>query len=160
MDVRLLSIYLRDHHAASAGGEALARRALGPKHPLAVQIAGDRVALERVMRELAVATSSTRVRVVRLAEWMSRLKLNGRVLRSSPLSRVVELETLLVGVRGKEALWTSLVRADLRVKDVDLEALVESARAQGAELEALRLSAVARAFTGAPGGISAGQAAA
>jgi hypothetical protein len=66
----------------------------------------------------------------------------------------------VVGVRGKEALWTALQRAGISLEDVDLDVLIESARAQGAELEALRLSAVARAFAQASGGISGSQAAA
>ena len=148
----LLHIYLQDHHAASAGGVALARRALGPSHPLAKQIARDRGALERVMRQLAVKPSALKVGTVRVAELVGRLKLNGRIFERSPLSRVVELETLVVGVRGKEALWTALQRSGMSLEDVDLDALVESARAQGAELEALRLSAAATAFAPALGG--------
>jgi hypothetical protein len=155
---RLLCIYLQDHHAASAGGVALARRALGPSHPLAKRIARDRDALERVMQQLAVSPSALKVGIVRVAELVGRLKLNGRIFERSPLSSVVELETLVVGVRGKEALWTALQRAGISLESVDLDALVESARAQGAELEALRLSAAARAFAQASGGISGSQA--
>jgi hypothetical protein len=154
MTSRLLRIYLQDHHAASAGGVALARRTLGPSHPLAKQIARDRDALKRVMRQLDVTASALKVGTVRVAELVGRLKLNGRIFERSPLSRVVELETLVVGVRGKEALWTALQRAAIGLEDVDLDALVESARAQGAELEALRLSAAARAFAGASQGLS------
>ena len=158
MSSRLLRIYLRDHHAASAGGVALARRALGPSNSLATQIAGDRDTLERVMRQLAVTPSALKVGTVRVAELAGRLKLNGRVFGRSPLSRVVELETLVVGVRGKEALWTTLQRVELSLEGVDLNALVESARAQGADLEGLRLRAVATAFAQASGEISARQA--
>jgi hypothetical protein len=161
MTSRLLRIYLQDHHAASAGGVALASRALGPHHPLAKQIARDREALERVMRELSIAPNAIKVGMVRVAERVGRLKLNGRILKRSPLSSVIELETLVVGVRGKEALWTALQRAGISLEHVDLHALVESARAQGAELEKLRLSAAARAFArGASSDISSNPAAA
>lgn len=154
MNPRLLRIYLQDHHAASAGGVALARRALGPGHPLAMQIAGDREALERAMRQLAVRPNALKVGTVRVAELVSRLKFNGRVLERSPLSRVVELETLIVGVRGKEAMWTALQRAQVSLEDVDLDDLVESARSQGVELETLRLRAAARAFARVSGPVS------
>jgi hypothetical protein len=160
MTSRLLRIYLQDHHAASAGGVALARRALGPSHRLAKQIARDRDALERVMRQLAVTPNVLKVGTVRVGELLGRLKLNGRIFERSPLSSVIELETLVVGVRGKEALWTSLRRAGVSIDGVDLDALVESARAQGAELEALRMSAAARAFASALGQISGNKAAA
>ena len=145
MTSKVLRIYLQDHHAASAGGLALANRALGPHHPLAKQIARDREALESVMRQLSVAPSAIKVGIVGVAERAGRLKLNGTLFKRSPLSSVIELETLVVGVRGKEALWTALQKADVSLKD-DLEALVESARAQAAELEALRLRAAERAF--------------
>ena len=52
--------------------------------------------------------SRMKVGMVRMAELVGRLKLNGRLFERSPLSSVVELETLVVGVRGKEALWTAL----------------------------------------------------
>ena len=150
MGDRLLGIYLRDHHAASAGGVALARRALGAKHPIAEQIAHDRETLEEIMRQLDVSPSATKVGFVRMAERLSRLKLNGRLFKHSPLSRVVELETLLVGVRGKEALWTALLTIGPSLQGIDLDALVESARAQAREVDDLRLSAVAVAFDGIP----------
>ena len=157
MTSRLLHIYLQDHHAASAGGVALARRALGPRHPVANQIARDRETLEDVMRQLSIKPSAIKVGVVRVAERAGRLKLNGTLFKRSALSTVLELETLVVGVRGKEALWTALQRADVSLND-DLEALAESARGQAAELESLRLSAAARAFARTSGEVSAHQA--
>lgn len=146
MSNRFVSIYLRDHHAASAGGVALARRALGRDHPLAEQIARDRQALEKVMRQLNVAPSPIKVGFVRIAELLGRLKLNGRVFRRSPLSRVLELEMLVVGIRGKEALWTSLLASGLSIQGIELDALVESAKEQGRSVEEQRVSAVASAF--------------
>lgn len=146
IEKRLLSIYLRDHHAASAAGVALARRALGPYHPLAEQIARDRRTLENVMRKLDVGPNGTKVAVVRVAELLGRLKLNGRIFKRSPLSKVVELETLVVGIRGKEALWASLQTANLRLKGIDLQALAQSARTQAGEVDELRLRAVTNAF--------------
>lgn len=140
---RWLSIYLRDHHAASAGGVALARRALGANHPIAQQIARDRKTLEEVMRKLDVPPSAMKVGLVRVAEGLGRLKLNGRLFKRSPLSRIVELEVLVVGIRGKEALWTALLSAGLSLPGVDLDALVESARAQAREVDEQRLSAAA-----------------
>ena len=119
-----------------------------------MQIAGDREALQRAMRQLAVRPNALKVGTVRVAELVSRLKFNGRVLERSPLSRVVELETLIVGVRGKEALWTDLQRAQVSLEDVDLDDLVESARSQGVELETLRLRAAARAFARVSGPVS------
>jgi hypothetical protein len=143
---RLLDIYLRDHDAASAGGVALAAKALGRDDPIVKQIARDRKALEQVMYQLGVSPSAMKVVFVRVAERVSRLKLNGRIFERSPLSRLVELETLVVGVRGKEALWTALRRAEISLENIDLDALSRSAKAQGDELDEKRLSAAANAF--------------
>jgi hypothetical protein len=150
MDNRWLSIYLRDHHAASAAGVALAGRALGPRHPLAEQIARDRETLEEVMRQLDVRPSAVKVGLARMGERLGRLKLNGRLFKRSPLSRVIELEWLMVGIRAKEALWVALLAADRSLPGIDLDALVESARTQAREVEEHRLSAVADAFGGTP----------
>jgi hypothetical protein len=151
MSHRWLSIYLRDHHAASAGGVALARRALGSNHPVAQQIARDRETLEAVMRQLDVPPSVVKVGLVRVAERLGRLKLNGRLFKRSPLSRIVELEVLVVGIRGKEAMWTALLTGRPSLPGIDLDALVESARTQMREVDALRLGAVVDTFSSDPG---------
>ena len=53
---------------------------------------------------------------------------------------------------------TALQRADVSLEDIDLEALAESARAQGVELETLRLNAAAEAFARGAVRVSGGQA--
>ena len=55
-----------------------------------------------------------------VGEKLGRLKLNGELLQSSPLSRVVELEGLLTGVSGKLSLWRTLL--ELAPQDDRLEA--------------------------------------
>ena len=146
MSDRWLSIYLRDHHAASAGGVALARRALGSNHPIAQQIARDRETLDAVMRQLDVPPRVVKVGLVRVAERLGRLKLNGRLFKRSPLSRIVELEVLVVGIRGKEAMWTALLTTERSLQGIDLDALVQSARSQARQVDELRLGAVAETF--------------
>jgi hypothetical protein len=146
MPNRWLSIYLRDHFAASAGGVALAKRALGSQHPVAAQIARDRATLEDVMRQLNVPPSEAKVRLVQMAERLGRLKPNGMLFRRSPLGRVIELEMLVAGIRAKEALWTALLRANQNVPGIDFAALAESARAQGRQVDEQRLSAVVDTF--------------
>jgi hypothetical protein len=147
---RWLSIYLRDHHAASAGGAALARRAFGANHPLPQQIARDRMTLEEIMRQLNVPPSGMKVGLVRMAERLGRLKPNGTLFKRSPLSRIVELEVLVVGIRGKEALWTALRTAGLNPDRIDLDALVESARTQARDVDEKRLMAIAHTFNRGP----------
>jgi hypothetical protein len=47
----------------------------------------------------------------RIAERVGRLKSNGRIVRRSPLSSLLELEMLRLAVEGKAACWRTLARA-------------------------------------------------
>jgi hypothetical protein len=98
------------------------------------------------MRQLDVPPSVVRVGLVRVTERLARLKLNGRLFKRSRLSRIVELEVLVVGIRAKEALWSALLTTELSLQGIDLDALVKSARSQAGELDELRLGAAAETF--------------
>ena len=81
------------------------------------------------------------------------LKLNGQLRGYSPLSRVVELEGLLLGVTGKRGLWVTLggLTGDRPVLVADeLVGLRQRAETQLEGLETHRTRAVADAF-GRPG---------
>jgi hypothetical protein len=83
-------------------------------------------------------------------EKLGRLKPNGQLLGYSPLSRLVEIEGLVLGVSGKRALWTSLKVAlgtDPRLAGIDLDGLEERARAQRRDLEGARRQAAVAALT-------------
>jgi hypothetical protein len=161
VDTRLIAIYLNDHLAGATGGLELARRALGanrgsdfeaPLERLATEIAEDRAALVDVMTRLGVARDPLKVWAGWAAEKWGRLKLNGRISGYSPLSRVLELEVLALGVEGKRSLWRALDRTcadDARLAGVDLEALARRADDQRGLIERERLRAVDLAF-GAP----------
>ena len=149
-----LRIYLRDHHAAACAGVAVAHRAAarlpegtltGAMTDVASEIEADLRSLEALMASMDVEPSRSKDVVARLAERVGRLKLNGRVLRRSPLSDVVELETLVIGITGKEALWESLGAVAVIPED-ELRALVERAREQRGIVEDCRRVAVRRAF--------------
>jgi hypothetical protein len=77
------------------------------------------------------------------------LKLNGRLLRYSPLSRLVEVEGLSIGVEGKLSMWRALrrlARTEPRLQAFDFDALIARAEAQRTALERLRLLAADTAF--------------
>jgi len=76
------------------------------------------------------------------------LKLNARWRDYSPLSRLLELEGLMLGVTGKLGLWRSL-RGQLgdSVDGIDLSLLEARAAAQRDRLEDLRLRAAAEALS-------------
>jgi hypothetical protein len=150
----LLAIYLRDHHAAGAAGTRVARRvALAAEHDsgnddlrrVASEIREDLITLEGIMRRLGVEPDRTKDTLSRIAERVGRLKLNGRILRRSPLSDLLELETLVVGITGKQALWVSL-RNVPAVQGEQLDQLLERAEEQKRVVENARVKAARRSF--------------
>ena len=154
----MLSTYLNDHLAGATAGLELARRSRtanrGNRYgdyldALAGEIERDRDTLLEVMRRLDIGVDHAKQVVAWLAEKLGRLKPNGRVVGYSPLSRLVELELLALGVEGKRALWRSLDRAvgeDPRLAGIDFAELGRRAQAQRRQLEGRRLRAAGEAF--------------
>lgn len=154
----LLGIYLNDHLAGAVAGTELARRLAGAEHDwvggealrrLADEIEEDRQALLDIMSTLDVSVRHYKTWAAWAAEKVTRFKPNGRLLSRSPLSRVVELETLRLGVEGKGCGWRTLrvVAAwDQRLDAARLDELDNRARRQLDELERLRVRAAAEAF--------------
>ena len=149
----LLGIYLNDHLAAAAGGVDLARRAAGaaagteaagPLRRFAAETAEDRDTLLELMSTLGVPARPYKVYAARIGEKAGRLKLNGRLLRRSPLSTLEELELLRLGVEGKAAGWRTLralAERDSRLDAARIDHLLSRARLQSGLLEELRLHA-------------------
>ena len=84
-----------------------------------------------------------------IGEKAGRLKLNGQLTGYSPLSRLWEIEGLVLGVTGKRSLWRSLQRVaerDARLGVVDFDLLEKRAQAQLERLEEHRLEAATQAF--------------
>ncbi|MFB7908327.1 hypothetical protein ACFC1T_18010 [Kitasatospora sp. NPDC056076] len=141
-----LHVYLNDHLTGAFGGAALADR-MARTHPqsrraddlrrLARDIEQDRDALVRIMTGLGVPVRRYRTWLGLAGERLGRLKSNGTVVRRSPLSDLIELETLRTGVEGKAALWRAL-RAisdtDERLDRVELDRLAERAAEQARTL--------------------------
>ena len=149
---RYLPIYLRDHHAASQAGMALARRTSARAEDdqlrtLVKRIESDARTLESVMRAIDVAPSRIKDGLALAGERLGRLKPNGHLRGSSPLGRVLELELLVAGIAGKAALWRSLAAAsDPQLDAFDFDALARSADEQREKAERRRVEAAARAF--------------
>jgi hypothetical protein len=156
---RLLAIYLNDHLAGATLGVELTLRAarentgseLGVflRQVLLPEIREDRQTLERLMGWLGIARSRPKVAAAWAAEKVGRLKLNGELTRYSPLSRLLELESLAVGIEGKRALWLALeATADSSepVEGFDFRALAERAKSQRQRLETHRLAAASDAL--------------
>jgi hypothetical protein len=100
-----LGIYLNDHLAGATAGAELARRVAGSHQDprrrkrlagLAEDIAADRQALLQLMRGAGVPVRGRKILAGRAAEKATRLNPSASCLTRSPLSELVELETLAV----------------------------------------------------------------
>lgn len=153
-----IGIYLSDHFAGSVTGIELARRAasnnrgneFGPSLArIADEIDEDIESLEELMTRLGAGRDLLKERLAWSGEKLGRLKLNGQLFGYSPLSRLVELEALALGVTGKLALWRVIKHAfgdDPRLQGFDVDRLIHRAREQRTSLENLRLIAARTAF--------------
>ena len=116
---------------------------------IAAAIEEDQAALERILESVGARSRRWRQAGALLGERVSRLKPNGKLFSYSPLSRVLELEGLIIGVSGKLQLWRSLLEARSRDSRLDvamLERLRERAEEQRRQLEQLHARAAKQAF--------------
>lgn len=155
----LLAVYLNDHLAGSTVGRELSRRSAArnrgtPYEPflnrLAQEIVEDRRSLLAIMDALGVRVDRLKAAAAWGGEKLGRLKFNGQLRGYSPLSRVVELEGLLLGVYGKRELWIALgeLARDRPVLIADeLLELRQRAEVQLVGLETHRVQAIADAFS-------------
>jgi hypothetical protein len=156
----LLGIYLNDHLAGATGGTELARRmarsqsgssGAGELARLARDIAEDLDALRDIMRALGVPLRRYKAAAGWLGEKAGRLKTNGGLVRRSPLSSLLELEAMRLGVEGKAAGWRTLrelADSDRRLDADRLGALLDRAREQATTLEDLRVRRAAEVVGG------------
>ena len=162
---KLLGVYLSDHVAGSTSAINLAKRAIDRNE-------GNRYARElaeicdEIEEDIGVAHSiADRLdvqpsRIKRVIAWLgeraARLKLNGRIGDYSPLSRLVEIEALTMGVTGKLQLWRSLQAGpgdDPRLRAIDLDELIRRAEGQRQRLELIHQDAAREALlTDSPSG--------
>ena len=158
----LLGIYLNDHLAGATAGVELAHRAAAasrntrigePLGLFAAEAAEDRAALLDMMNTLGVRVRHYKIYAARLGEKAGRLKLNGHLVRRSPLSTLEEVEALQMGVAGKTAGWRTLrglAERDRRLDRLRLDQLIDAADRQSHILEELRLRAASAAFVSGP----------
>ncbi|MGI5466866.1 hypothetical protein [Streptomyces sp. CA-132043] len=154
----LLGVYLNDHLAGATFGTELARRlarssvAAAPEETLkalATEITADRAALLRIMKDLGIRARGYKAGAGWAAEKAGRLKSNRRLLSRSPLSPLLELEVLRLGVAGKAAGWRTLrelAETDARLDAARLDDLLERADRQAETLEQLRVQQAATSF--------------
>jgi hypothetical protein len=145
-----LTIYLNDHLAGSTFGMELARRTASenedtefgaPLKELAGAIEEDRRELEGMMERLGVPRDPIKPALGWTLEKVGRLKLNGRLVGYSPLSRLVELEAVGSGVQGKLSMWRvlrTIAPREPRLEIAALDRLIRRAESQLDTLAALQ----------------------
>jgi hypothetical protein len=151
-----LAIYLNDHLAGATAGVELARRTAhendgselgGFLSRLATEIEADRQQLERLMEQLGVSRDRVKTAGAYVLEKLGRMKANGQITGYSPLSRLIELEGLHIGITGKLAMWSALREVfDDRLESFDFAALIARAELQRDAVEEHRLAAARDAF--------------
>lgn len=156
-----LGVYLNDHLAgANAGvemGRQLQKGVAGEPDaallgPVGDDIAEDVETLRRLMEHLGVSRSTVKQAVGWVAEKAHRVGLAANVAHGRDMARMLEAESLSLGVEGKLSLWLvliELVPSHPRLADVDLAGLADRARDQRRRIEAVRLAAAHRAFAAA-----------
>jgi hypothetical protein len=159
---KYLAIYLNDHLGGSTVGLELVRRAAGEYRgselgdfltQLAGEIEEDRETLRELMDDLGVVEDKVKIVVGWVGEKAGRLKPNGHFLSRSPLSPVVELEALSLGIEGKRLMWVALREAagELDLDPERFAALEARAVRQREGVETHRVAAALAAIAPAPG---------
>jgi hypothetical protein len=158
MNRRLLGIYLNDHLAGATAGVELARRSRGSNQGneygevldrIAREIDEDRNTLKELMDRLEIKRDHQKVAFGWIAEKIGRLKPNGQLTGYSPLSRLIELEGLALGISGKLSLFEALMEVadgDTRLGRAELTQLSQRAERQRAEVWRLRQRAAREAL--------------
>jgi hypothetical protein len=155
---KYLATYLNDHLLGATAGGELVRRAARENEgselgaflsQLAAEIDADRESLRELMRELGVKEDHLKVAAGWVAEKVGRLKPNAQLRGYSPLSPLVELEGLSIGVQGKLAMWRALaeIADELGVDRARLQELAVRAESQQADVERHRVDVARGALT-------------
>lgn len=150
-----LRIYLNDHRSGAVVGGRLAQRCrdnnadselglyLGT---LVDEVHEDAATLDEIMQRFGVRANPVKQALAVIGERIARLKLNGHLRGYSPLSRVIELESLIAGVHAKQRLWEALNAAHCDLPAGVLDEMTERADRQLQQLEAFHRTAAIHAL--------------
>lgn len=141
IDEKLLGLYLSDHlTGATAGLSRIGRMAeafadtpvSGELTRVNAEIGQERDLLRSLIHDLGVRQRPHRQAAAWLVERAGRLKLNGRIVRRSPMTMVLETELMRAAILGKLGGWQTLqeLAPDLGLDRATFEALADQARSQ------------------------------
>src|SRR5262249_54023608 len=154
-----LTTYLNDHLAGAVAGSELANQigseyadtSFGPfLTELANEIEQDKATLEGLMQRLGITPSPIKQLAGWVGEKLSRLKLSETMTTDQDLKRLLEFETLSLGIEGKLAMWRALIEVSQSHPELaatDLKTLAKRAESQRATLEDHRIQIVRQALT-------------
>lgn len=137
-----LAVYLNDHLAGSTAARDLVERCASRSQGTALgtflgtlqrDIEADREELLAIMRLLDVEEQTVKQLAGAVAERASRFKFEVFDEGAGDMNRVLELESMLMGIEGKAALWRALqllARTERRLAGVDLDRLLARADQQ------------------------------
>ena len=150
---RYLTIYLRDHLAATTVGLEFVERVIAENRdnaigehltPMGAELQQEAQALRQAMELLQVEPSHLKIAGAWLAEKTGRLKFNGRLRGYSPLSRLLEIEFLMAALQARKGLWMTLQDARHlypQLEQFPMERYADRADEQLARLEKMHLKA-------------------
>lgn len=158
--IELLEPYLSDHLAGATAGRDLAKKLASDNEGtpfgsfmagVATEVDEDRTTLENIIDGLGIDQHPVKKAGSWMAEKLSRMRFTPSLTQSGELSRLMEMETLCMGIMGKLCLWQALgelSRTDpepaLTAFDFDL--LAKRAQDQLDRLDQQRRAAATRAF--------------
>lgn len=157
VDGGLLSIYLGDHLTGATGGSTritdMARRyASEPYGPdlatIAEQVQDELTTLRDVIVALDMSTRPAKRALAWVGERLGSLKPNGRIVGTSPMTPVLELDLMRAAVNAKGAGWEVLEHyaADLGLPREPFAALKEQSQQQSETLARAHTVALGTAF--------------
>ena len=147
-----LDSYLSDHLVGAAAGCEIAHRivstyddpaTVAELQALADDIEFDRATLVEIRDRLGFTRRPIRQAFGWIGEKITRLRVSDPVTGDADLTRLLELETLGIGIAGKIALWHALAATvpPEQLGGLDMEALARRGQRQRAIVERRRLEA-------------------
>jgi hypothetical protein len=158
MSMEDLTIYLNDHLAGSVSAIELVDHLIEtykgkPLEPfftnLRNEIDADQRALQDLIKKLGEKESAVRKAGAWVAEKLARMKVRVNDSEKDQMGLLQALEGLLLGITGKEALWSALEAASENVASLrgwDYARLQQSAREQRDLVDAKRLGSAREVF--------------
>jgi hypothetical protein len=152
-----LAIYLHDHLAGSRFAIELLKSLQDqykdqPLGEFSGVLETDVTADQEILQKIIDSVGSTHLDLKEAAGWFAEKAAQLKLREdhgSCGIGTFEALETLVLGIRGKLALWQMLPIArqiDPRIPNLDFAALAASAEEQGARVENKRLELTARTF--------------